>query len=486
VGVREPAETRVGIVYPWLGLVATITATIAVMFMVPDDYRPADALRQPALVMMFGLLIAPAAAAMRSIYSLIRIENLLAAAPIYWLLLDLIQGRFEIDDARKTDVIKAFAAIGLFSCGVWLAALQRPWRLPRFWQQVSGLELADAATFNAAVACFALGIFYFVYMAGFDLQKIISGLQQSRFDAPWSRDNPFGGWTAFVEHLAYFGMLLPALAVAVARLTGWFSLRALICYLMALIYALFQAQGGNRRYLGVMFGAALISWLLMSRDIGPRKIIWLALWASGLLYLMEVQYQYRGVGINAFSSPEQRQTLTRVEEIHVDDNFLRLAQSINYVPEQYPYVWYEYAFFALIKPIPRVLWHGKPETQSFRIQDVVNVGASLSSSVVGEFYVSGGLLMVLFGGWLYGRLGTWGTMLLIPPRTRTGTLLYGSWVMALFAGCRSMTDLVLMSYVFLALLAVLWMFRSHLVPPAKAFVTGRVTADQEGGTAPNR
>ena len=102
----------------------------------------------------------------------------------------------------------------------------------------------------------------------------------------------------------------------------------------------------------------------------------------------------------------------------------------------------------------------------FRIQDFYFKGASLSSSAIGELYASGGLLVVLFGGWAYGWLGRRAAALLDPRYGESGAVLYACWLMALFAGCRSMMDLVMMSYIVLAMLVILWFVRTrgHDIP----------------------
>lgn len=429
---------------------------------VPAAFEEPGDLAFPALMLMISLLLAPAIAAVRDLRSIVRAENVLAAAPGYWLLLDLIQGRFGITIATRDDVVLSFVACGLFSLGVWIAALHRPWRLPPSIDDLSRRELTPAKTFAVTLLCFVLGVFYFVLMAGFDPELIVEGFKANRTGAVWSRNTAEGGWSAFVEHLAYFGMLLPALAVVLGRTTGWFKPVTLFSWVLALAYAMFQAHGGNRRYLGVMFGAAMVVWLIAEAKPKWFHSLFLVISAALLLYAMEFVLVFRGEGIEMLTGAEEGEELVDMSVIRVDDNFLRLAQSIHLVPDVHPYVWHEYAFFALIRPIPRALWPGKPKAPSFRVHDYIQIGASLSSSVVGELYVSGGLIAVLFGGWLYGRLGVWGQTLLAPPRTMPRNILYGAWLMALFAGCRSMQDLVMMSYVVIALVVILRLFRDWL------------------------
>ena len=80
--------------------------------------------------MSAGLAIAPFAAALRYPKAMLRGESLLALAPIYWLLLDLLQGVYSLEDITAEQVRLAFIGIGLFVVMVWVGAIRRPWRIP--------------------------------------------------------------------------------------------------------------------------------------------------------------------------------------------------------------------------------------------------------------------------------------------------------------------------------------------------------------------
>ena len=42
--------------------------------------------------------------------------------------------------------------------------------------------------------------------------------------------------------------------------------------------------------------------------------------------------------------------------LHVDDNYLRLAQVIEIVPAEHPYVNFQQLWFTIVRPVPRVFW----------------------------------------------------------------------------------------------------------------------------------
>jgi hypothetical protein len=137
--------------------------------------------------------------------------------------------------------------------------------------------------------------------------------------------------------------------------------------------------------------------------------------------------------------------------LHVDDNFLRLAQVIEIVPAEHPYVNFQQLWFTLVRPVPRVFWPGKPIDAGFDLPSVVGLkGVSLSMSIIGEWYLSFGWLAIIFGGWLHGRLARTLNTLRVEEQFHTNPIVYGLAVMVLVAGMRSMLELVLMSYALVA------------------------------------
>ncbi len=113
-----------------LALLSIGIATTLAILLIPDDPSAEGALFYPALVMSAGLATAPFATALRYPKALLRGECLLSLAPIYWLLLDLLQGVYAMEDITADQARQAFLAIGLFVVMVWLGALRRSWRIP--------------------------------------------------------------------------------------------------------------------------------------------------------------------------------------------------------------------------------------------------------------------------------------------------------------------------------------------------------------------
>lgn len=447
-----------------LAILSTSIATALSVAIVPEDPSGEGALFYPALIMSAGLATAPFFAALRYPKILLRGECLLALAPIYWLLLDLLQGVYGMQDITADQVRQAFLGIGIFVVTVWFGALRRSWRIPKVLISAVSQEFSINTYFWLAVACFSIGMLNFAVPCDFDIFEMIRYVGQDRWAAPWGRGQ-LGGWDAFLDHLQYFGYLLPALTVVIGRRLGVRNIRTLICIGLSVVMALFLAQSGSRRVIGVVGGMALILWVLDQHRLRVKQIFTTMIAIVALLVALQVMLEYRNVGFSVLVGKgevpsgrlEKRQVLEE-QHLRVDDNFYRLCQIIQLIPESYPFVYHRYFIYVIVRPIPRVFWPGKPVDPGFDLPTALGVeGVSFSYSVIGELYMSLGLIGIALGGWLYGRIASTASGLLARCRTQGALVIYSIVVMALFSGMRSILELILVSYVVLA-----WVGLSHL------------------------
>ena len=447
-----------------LALLSTAIATTLAVLLIPEDPSGEGALFYPALVMSAGLATAPVVAALRYPKALLRGESLLSLAPIYWLLLDLLQGVYGMQDITADQVRQAFLAIGLFVVMVWLGAIRRHWRIPQVVISAVSQEFSINTYFALAVACFLIGMLNFAVPCDFNVFEMVRYLGQERWAAPWGRGQ-LGGWDAFLDHLQYFGYLLPVLTVVIGRRVGVRNPRTVVCIGMSIVMALFLAQSGSRRVIGVVGGMALILWILDQRRLRIKHLLTTGLAIAALLLALQFMLEYRNVGLGVLVGKgeiasgrfEKRQILEE-QHLRVDDNFYRLCQIIQLIPQSYGYVYQKYLIYVIVRPVPRVFWPGKPVDAGFDLPTALGVeGVSYSYSVIGELYMSLGFLGIALGGWFYGRVASMATGLLARCTTQGALVIYSIVVMALFSGMRSILELILVSYVVLA-----WVGLSHL------------------------
>lgn len=444
-------------------LSTSIASTLSIL-LIPDNPAREGALFYPALVMSAGLAIAPAAAAVRYPKALLRGESLLALAPIYWLLLDLLQGVYLMEDIAADQVRQGFLGIGLFVVMVWIGAIRRSWKIPKVLISSVSQEFSINTYFGLALACFFIGMLNFAVPCNFNVFEMVHYLGQERWAAPWGRGQ-LGSWDAFLDHLQYFGYLLPVLTVVIGRRAGARNIRTLICVGMSVVIALFLAQSGSRRVIGVVAGMALILWVLDQRRLKIKHLLTTVFAIVALLGALQVMLEYRNVGLSVLVGQgevpsgrfEKRQILEE-QHLRVDDNFYRLCQIIQLIPESYPYVYHKYLVYVIVRPVPRVFWPEKPVNPGFDLPTALGVeGVSFSYSVIGELYMSLGLLGIALGGWFYGRIAAMASGLIARCPTQGGLVVYSIVVMALFSGMRSILELILVSYVMFA-----WVGLSHL------------------------
>jgi hypothetical protein len=447
-----------------LAIISTVIATTLAILLIPEDAATEGALFYPALIMSAGLATAPVAAALRYPKALLRGESLLSLAPIYWLLLDLLQGVYPLQDITADQVRTAFLAIGIFVVMVWLSALRRPWRIPPIVISSISREFSLNTYFALAVACFALGMLNFAVPCNFNVFEMVYYLGQERWAAPWGRGQ-LGGWDAFLDHLQYFGYLLPVLTVVIGRRAGLRNPRTIAGIGMSIIVALFLAQSGSRRVIGVVIGMALILWILDQQRLRVKHLLTTLFAVVALLVTLQVMLEYRNVGLGTLvgkgtlvSGRSEKSRVLEEQHLRVDDNFYRLCQIIQLIPASYGFVYHKYFIYVIVRPVPRVFWPGKPVDPGFDLPTALGVeGVSFSYSVIGELYMSLGLIGVAFGGWFYGRVAAMARDLLARGTTQGALVIYSIVVMALFSGMRSILELILVSYVVLA-----WVALSHL------------------------
>ena len=156
-----------------LGMLSASMATIVAVLLVPDDPTAPGALFYSALVMSAGLAITPLAAALRQPKAILRGESLLALAPIYWLLLDLLQGVYSLDHISAEEVRLAFIGIGLFVGMVWVGAIRRPWRIPAVFIRSVSQEFSLNTYFALALACFFIGMLNFAVACDFNVFQMV-------------------------------------------------------------------------------------------------------------------------------------------------------------------------------------------------------------------------------------------------------------------------------------------------------------------------
>ena len=453
--------------FPALGAGATALGTMLAMLAVPFNPQKEGALFLSGLVMSLGLAAAPIAAFSVNPRNILRAENIIGLAPIYWLFLDLLTAVYDMPAVTDGDVRDAFLSAGLFSVMFWVATIRRPWKLPKPFLASCAYRPEVRNILPIAIICFIVAMMSFAIPSRFDLELMFSSLSRDRWSAPWSRSD-MGGWSSFTDHLSYFGYLLPTFAVMIMRRKGFLHVATIFAFAMACVYLVFIMHGGARRIVGVTLGAALTFWILDRERVRIWHLSVAACITAAILWLMQAMLLVRSAGLAnvglenagkiAFYTMRGDQVMNSTAKgLAVDDNFFRLVQVHDLIPESHPFVYWRQIYYVICRPIPRVLWEGKPVDGGFSLEDYNNTkGASLSCSIVGEMWMSWGYIAVIAGGWLFGRVSRMGDPLFNVARGSVGPMFYGYLTMIGVVGWRSMVELLLFSYALIGWVVATW------------------------------
>ncbi len=442
-----------------IGFAATSVALLLAISIFPPNPSQQGALVAQALVLSAGILLVPVTRAVRRSESLLNCENLVAFGYVFWLLLDLIQGAYDLSDTTDPAIRDAFLAIGVSAACMWAGVAGKPWPIPKVIQDIAQRDMDTKTVGRLVPLCFVLGMFNYAYATGFDIPVMFSYLGEQRWAAPWGRGQ-LGGWDAFLDQMQYFGYVLPSLTALLIARRG-FTAQAWFSILLSGIMIAFLSQGGGRRLIGVTVGAAILVWIQSQKTLSVRRLTMAGIAALGLLAGMQFMLNIRATGYEEFAL---RGGEAEYDYLHVDDNFLRLSQVIQLVPSEHPHVGFQQLWFTAVRPIPRVFWPGKPLDPGFDLPTIVGMkGVSLSTSIIGEWYLSFGWIAVVFGAWLHGRLARTANTLRETAEFRTNPIVYGLAVMVLVSGMRSMLELVLMSYALVAWFVAIKLTRQRAV-----------------------
>ena len=193
-GTVAPAELGVAAksTGPLVGFVMSLVGTLATVVLFPDQPTPRGALFVPALVLAGAIIVVPLMRALTGAATKMNAENFVAIGFVFWVLLDLIQGAYDLRGASDDALQQALIAVGLSSAAMWLGVAGRPWRLPRGLLELASTPLDSATIGRLVPVCFCLGMLNYAYAVGFDIPVMFSYLGEHRWAAPWARESTCG------------------------------------------------------------------------------------------------------------------------------------------------------------------------------------------------------------------------------------------------------------------------------------------------------
>jgi hypothetical protein len=233
--------------------------------------------------------------------------------------------------------------------------------------------------------------------------------------------------------------LVPAIAGSIIAHRSRYTSSQIAIVTVGLAFTLFFAfSSGTRNVFATYLIEFVGSYALLRGGISWRYVVFLACLTAGILYLSAYyMLQFRQVGLSAYIEGDVGGY--RKDTLVIDGNLVTISMLTDVFPDTIQYLGLEVPYYAIVRPVPRALWPGKPDGLSVDMAEALGLhGLTVASSFVGEAYIMGGYLGVLAAGLVLGWLSGWWNRFGHDLRSNVNAALFVSGFFAAMISMRSM------------------------------------------------
>jgi hypothetical protein len=317
-------------------------------------------------------------------------------------------------------------------------------------------DLSNRGLINLFILVAALGYLHILLAVNFDIFEAIRQMALPRFYQSWSRSR-LGGVSTLLNEVGLLIFLIPPLAGVIFAQLRQFGPAALFVVASVFALTIFKGFAGGTRS---VFIINLITFTIAYFLVRPRTTVLnllliaapaMAIAAIGSLYMLE----FRQIGLTRYDFSDVEQAT-----LFVDLNLINISRLTEVFPVPNNFLGWEIPFNALIRPIPRAIWPGKPEGLSIGIEEALGAtGLTLSATFVGEIYMAGGQLAVAAAALVLGSLAATWNRVGNSIDSRFSRLLYAS---GFFAAALAMRSILQVAPAILPTLA-LWFYGHYFL-----------------------
>jgi oligosaccharide repeat unit polymerase len=306
-----------------------------------------------------------------------------------------------------------------------------------------------------------IGYLHMLVAVNFDPTEMLRQMALPRFSQSWARGQ-FGDAYSLLYELGLLIQTIPPIAACIyARPRDYNLLQKTIVSVILITTLYYGVSSGTRSVIAGYAITFVSAYFLMKPDMKTSRKLLLGGTIAVLCFITTVyMVEFRDRGLSNYTFSEER----HYETLFVDLNIVNISRLTLLFPNSYDFLGFEIPFNALIRPIPRAWWPGKPEGLSTGIEEALGVrGMTLSATIVGEAYMAGGLFAVFLSGLLFGAgAAMWNG---VARDVNSSRLLYASGLVCAAMSMRSMLQMVPL----MLPTAALWLcFRYWSRQPSKA------------------
>jgi oligosaccharide repeat unit polymerase len=338
------------------------------------------------------------------------------------------------------------------------------------------IHLRPGNVFLLFVLATLLGYLHIFFTVNFDPFEVWRQMSLPRFSQSWSRGQ-YGDAYALLYEVGALIYLIPPIAGLIYARSKDYKLSVKVVVTTALLFTLYYGfASGTRSTLAIYVITFAGAYFIAKPQINLRQLL---LVGAPMLVVLLVATVYmlafRKVGLSNFSSSSAGQDSAL---FFVDYNIVNVSNLTARFPSVFDYLDLEIPLNALIRPIPRVFWPGKPVGLSVTIESALGAspGMTLSCTFIGEAYMAGGLVAVLLVSLFFGAAAAMWNRVGANSNLQFAQLLYASGFLCAAVAMRSMLSMVPVMLPTLALwiFGKLWLPRWSLRPAPPAFKPDRL------------
>jgi hypothetical protein len=400
---------------------------------------PSEIARPVAIMVGIAIVISALFDSKRGLRNLFR-TDLLCIIGLYFLTLtEFLFPQPDFDLMISTE--QAVKGLNLILVGLAGLAIGRhlipPKPMRSSWLQFGALS--DSTLFKVIIVASFLGYFYKLYSVNFDLLRMFDEMLRPRFAQSWTRAR-IGGWLSLVTELSLLVSLIPPLTGIVWNRRSFPRLQFMMVNVLFAVTMFSSLAGGTRNVFIGYIASFLIAYLLtLPKNTVVNTILPSLLTVAIALYGSYQMLEFRTVGLRnyvnnqVYASDKPRQSLA------VDFNLASLGLIADTIPNSHDYLGMEVLTWAIIRPIPRVFYPGKPEGLSVSIEEIVGAqGWTVAATYVGESYMMAGYWGVIGMSLFFGALAAWWNRLAMQQQSGYAMLVYAIGFLSAGVTMRSM------------------------------------------------
>jgi len=326
-------------------------------------------------------------------------------------------------------------------------------------QRSTFIDLLPGDVFLLFVLTTLLAYFHILLAVNFDPFEALRQMSLPRGWQSWGRGKYGDAYALLYEAGAVIYLIPPIAGFIYAHSKQYNGFQKVMVTGVLLLTFYYGFAGGTRSVFAIYVITFLGMYFLAKPQVNLRQVLLAGVPSLALLLFATVyMLEFRTVGINNFSFAEQENGT-----FFVDQNIVIVSRLTELFPDSYEFLGFEIPFNALIRPIPRALWPGKPEGLSVGIEDALGMrGLTISCTFIGEAYMAGGLLAVVLFSLFFGALAERWNRVGSNSNLRYAQLLYVSGFLCAAIAMRSMLSMVpfMLPTIALWLYGKLWLPRS--------------------------